>query len=65
MVIKMQDKQELIREKLNLIIKTQGIRANFISQQIGVHPSLISRFRKGKELWNETLELLEKFLENK
>ena len=63
----MQDnRQQTIRDKLNLFITQRGVKATWVCQQCGgLDTSLISRYRTGKrDLWEDTLNKLEEFLNN-
>jgi len=57
---------EEIRKRLNQYILNNGVSAKFISCQVGLHESTLSRFRKDKvELYPETLDAIKKYLDSK
>ena len=59
------DNQQEIRDQLNDLITTKGLKANFIAKKLEIDPSLLCRFRHNKrDLWDETLETVAQYLKN-
>lgn len=59
-------REEQIRARLNNYITNNGITAKFIANQLDIHESTLSRFRKNRiELYSEQLDAIELYLNKK
>jgi len=61
MVIKNANQNET-RERLLNYINQRGGKYVFVASKIGVDASVMSRFRHGANLWDDSLEKLNSFL---
>lgn len=58
-----EDKNKETMTKINELIKTQGIKAKYICQQLNIDAAYFSQWRKGKKYLGEnSLESLDAYL---
>lgn len=60
------EKSEVVRVKALDYIKSHGLKQKWLAEQIGLCPSVLCRFLKGKrELYEESLDTLDKWLDGR
>jgi len=54
--------QDAYRQRLYKYINERGTKYIFVAAKIGVPPYVLSQFRHGRNIWDESLDKLDQFL---